>query len=587
MSTPVRACPPETARDLNQETHMPRIDPRKIDQAFVLPGTPTFGELMVQVETDPQLQEGRRRDLLSGLRRVAKALGRAPEDVPADPRWLQPRLGKVMPAALKLSTKSWQNAVSDARMAMAQAGIVKRRNRHIDDLSPEWRNLWRTVLDSKDPTLPPPLCRFVHFLDGLGIAPEAVTQMEADAYLAALETDEIFKSPQVAWRAAINGWNLAGKRIDGWPQTRLTLPRRQKVYRLPKEALPQAFRDDLSEVLRQLSSPDPFAEAGPHRALRPQTLRHYQRQLTRFASELRVAGVPAEEIDSVASLCDPLRAERGLRAMVARRDNQCGRYIAETAALLLNLAGKFGLKEGVRQRLADLRKCVSVPAQRGMTRKNRDRLRVLQDERVLRRLLDLPERLFATTKHTMTPHAAAVAREDALAIALLLACPVRVGNLAGIHLDQHLQRPGDGRVYLTLAEEEVKNGRSIEFELPRDVSRMLDRHLATRSPQLCPQGTRWLFPRRDGSGPIDGNPLSSRLTKRIRKEIGIEMNAHLFRHLAAMVWLQANPGSYEAVRRLLGHSEISHTLNLYTGLEARAAIEAYGRILAGKRGQKP
>ena len=94
-----------------------------------------------------------------------------------------------------------------------------------------------------------------------------------------------------------------------------------------------------------------------------------------------------------------------------------------------------------------------------------------------------------------------------------------------------------------LAEEEVNNARPIEFELPVDVRRMLQRHIGDRSPLLCPKGSPWLFPERSGDGHIDGNALSSRLSKRIRKEIGIEMNAHLFRHLAAMIWLNAFPGS--------------------------------------------
>lgn len=221
-----------------------------------------------------------------------------------------------------------------------------------------------------------------------------------------------------------------------------------------------------------------------------------------------------------------------------------------------------------------------------MTEKNRHRLRHLQDERTLRRLLDLPERLFARGGGARTPHAAALAREDAVALALLLICPVRISNIAGIHIERHLHRPGNGRVFLVLSEYEVKNGQPMEFELPDDVRRMIDNHLATRAPALCPTGTPWLFPRRDGSAPMEGNPLSRRLAKRLRKEIGLEMNAHLFRHLAAMIWLDANPGAYEAVRRLLGHAELSHTINLYSGLEARAAIAAYGRVVAEKRGRK-
>ena len=59
---------------------------------------------------------------------------------------------------------------------------------------------------------------------------------------------------------------------------------------------------------------------------------------------------------------------------------------------------------------------------------------MLQDERTLRRLLDLPERLFTDAGKQTTPYAAGLMREEALAIGILLTCPIRVGNLAGLHL---------------------------------------------------------------------------------------------------------------------------------------------------------
>jgi integrase len=221
-----------------------------------------------------------------------------------------------------------------------------------------------------------------------------------------------------------------------------------------------------------------------------------------------------------------------------------------------------------------------------MTLKNRNRLRVLQDEDSLRKLLLLPEKIFARSSGKAKPHMSALAREDALAIAILLICPIRVKNLAEIHLERNLNRPGDGRVFLVFEDDEVKNHRHVEFELPPDVRRMIERHLSSRAPELCPSGTPWLFPRRDGCEPIDPNQLSSRLAKRIHRETGLEVNAHLFRHLAVMIWLDANPGSYEAARRLLGHAKLSHTLNLYSGMEARTATQAFARVVAEKKSRK-
>ncbi|MEH6647571.1 hypothetical protein [Sulfitobacter sp.] len=107
-----------------------------LDIAFIPLGTPMFADLIIRLDQDQSLNPTRRRDLISGLNRVAKALGCAPQDVPCHTRWLQPRLSKIAPAAFGLSPKTWQNAVSNARAAMVHVGIVERRARRITDLSP-------------------------------------------------------------------------------------------------------------------------------------------------------------------------------------------------------------------------------------------------------------------------------------------------------------------------------------------------------------------------------------------------------------------------------------------------------------------
>lgn len=563
---------------------MKHIDPQQIEFAFILPDTPMFADIVAAIEADGDLPPTRKRDMISGMKRLAKALLKPLDEVPADTKWLQPRLAKVAPAALDISPKSWQNAVSDARAAMAHVGIVNRRHRHIDDLSHAWRDLWKTVLAAKDPTLPLALPRFVHFLSAMGVEPEDVTQESADAFLTALERDEISKSPTTAWRTSINAWNLAAERIASWPQTRLSVPRRQKICKRPDSELPPEFLADLEALMTRLSNPDPFADEGPMKALRPHTIQAYRRQLKRFISELLNAEVPAEELCCVSALCDPARAEIGLRRMVAQNGGDTNKLIAEIAALLRNLAPKLGLSTEVREQLAKLAKRVAVPTQKGMTRKNRERLRPLQDDKTLLKLLNLPEKMFARAKGKTKPYMAALARETALAIALLTNCPLRIKNIAEISLEQHLQHMGDGRVFLLIEEEDAKTRQPMQFELPKDLVRMLKKHLATRSPHICAKGSAWLFPRRDGEGPITGNALSARLKALIRKEVGIVMNAHLFRHLAALMWLDANPGSYEVARRILGHSSTSHTINLYSGLEAQGATQAFAALLAQQKG---
>ena len=46
------------------------------------------------------------------------------------------------------------------------------------------------------------------------------------------------------------------------------------------------------------------------------------------------------------------------------------------------------------------------------------------------------------------------------------------------------------------------------------------------------------------------------------------------------------PGGYEAARRPLGHSSVSRTINVYSGMESRTALAAYGEVLTQTRGGK-
>ena len=216
MSTPVAAWIPETTNDHHEDHQMQIIDLNAIETATIPKGCPSFATLITRVKEDESLSPTRARDMISGLRRLAGALSRPETDVFCDPKWLQPRLEKISPAALGLTPKSWQNAVSDARAAMAYFGIVRTRNRNLDDLSPAWRTLWEIVLASKDPTLSPSLGRFVYFLSALQVPPEDVDDNAAAAYRTSLELNEISKNPDTAHRAAVNSWNLAVRRIEAW-----------------------------------------------------------------------------------------------------------------------------------------------------------------------------------------------------------------------------------------------------------------------------------------------------------------------------------------------------------------------------------
>ena len=398
--------------------------------------------------------------------------------------------------------------------------------------------------------------------------------------------NELSRPPEQAWRAAVNAWNLAVRRVPDWPRHEFSLPSRSKTFALDVEAFPVTFGRDLERYLDSLLSPDPFDPEAVAVPLRPASVTQYRSQLLRFASALVHAGVPACEIDGLAAIVTVERVEAGLHWMIARTDKGPSAGISDMINVLKVVAKRHvRVDEATLKRLERMDARLAVKSNPGMTAKNRERLRPLEDPATLRRLLQLPPRLFDRSIGERELLGAALAQEEAVAMAILMSCPIRRKNLTGIHLERNLQRPRDGRVFLVFGPDEVKNGRDIEFELPRSVAEMVDRHLATRSPRLCGPGTPWLFPRRDSDGPTSPTYLATRVKDRIRRETGLVVNMHLFRHLACMIWLKANPGQYEVARRLLGHSSLSQTINAYAGFEAATATGLFADVVeAARRG---
>ena len=73
--------------------------------------------------------------------------------------------------------------------------------------------------------------------------------------------------------------------------------------------------------------------------------------------------------------------------------------------------------------------------------------------------------------------------------------------------------------------------------------------------------------------------LAEQISARLWKELGLEITPHQFRHAAAAIMLQHDPGNYEWVRRVLGHRNIQTTINFYVGLETAEATRKFGEMI--------
>jgi integrase len=83
-------------------------------------------------------------------------------------------------------------------------------------------------------------------------------------------------------------------------------------------------------------------------------------------------------------------------------------------------------------------------------------------------------------------------------------------------------------------------------------------------PKLGPGGSDALFCRTDGT-PLGADNIANRIGDTPWREVGLRMSMHQFRHLAAALILDDNPGGYELARDHLGHSSSTITTRYYSG----------------------
>jgi integrase len=176
--------------------------------------------------------------------------------------------------------------------------------------------------------------------------------------------------------------------------------------------------------------------------------------------------------------------------------------------------------------------------------------------------------------------------QTAVALAILFGAPIRLANLRSLDRSRHFKPAFSTKgpiMQLVIPAEEVKNNVALVFPLRPSVRAFIDLYLKEYQPLLCGErDSSFLFPGR-GSRPKSENKLRDQIEKAVWNNLGIHVHPHLFRHIAALIFLSKYPGHYEEVRRLLGHKSIETTIRFYAGLETTAAVNRFNEIIDSYR----
>jgi integrase len=538
--------------------------------AYDLARPKTLADVLAAVDRSTALSPIRRRDLHSSVMRVANLLGNVPGRIALDLPTIATSLAAVSPVAAGMTTKRFANIRSDFLAAVRASGLIPIGAWHKGCLAPAWRQLFARISHKRAHL---GLSRFARYASAQGIDPEAVNDGTVADFITAVREQSLHGAPNWLYRQVTLIWNQAACDAALGLQS-LTVPSfRGPPKRIDWALLSSSFRRDVDKFLKWASQSDPFAPESRSRRLAPQTLRLRRDQIHAAVSALIDTGIKPTAIGSLADLVTPVHFKRILRRRIEMVDGAQNSFNHDLGMTLTLIAREWVKVDGAVQ--AELKRLLSkVPLPlKGLTDKNKRCLRQFDDPNALRRLVQLPEQLWAEVKRERSPTYRTLAKaQAALAIGILIYMPIRLQNLVMLEFEKHLFiRMGRGaKSTLELSNGEVKNNIDLAFDIPPQIVRMLVEYRERAAPKIIGERPARLFVNVDGTPKVK-QALGVLITNYARRRAGITLTPHQTRHVSAKVLLDDQPGGFETVRQILGHKNLSQTVLAYAGIDSRRA----------------
>lgn len=175
---------------------------------------------------------------------------------------------------------------------------------------------------------------------------------------------------------------------------------------------------------------------------------------------------------------------------------------------------------------------------------------------------------------------------NALFIAILINCPMRLRNLTMIRIGKHLQQTGDF-YHLDFVPDEVKTNRYLSLHLPTVLTSFMTSWITGWRPLLesnASSDALWLSIR---GAPLRDRGVYNGVVETTEKALGSRINPHLFRDIAVTSIVDTEPGKIGITAPLLGHINPATTEEHYihanqaiAGRRYRASVTALRDRLA-------
>ena len=531
----------------------------------------TFADIIEYLEAADSLTKIRRRDLISALRTMARFFHKEIDQVPANTEWLRQRLRQFHPRQAGVSDKHFANVKSAVIAAIKLVGVKNKRVNAFPDMSEAFQELYDAVPDR---LLGYKLSRFFRFCSKQGLKPREITGDTVSEFEAALISETLHKDPSKVAREAVLTWNKMKAVVPGWPDITLSRISARLPWTIPLEQFPKTLQSDVDAWCERLGMSDLFDEDAPVRACRPATIAHRRFQIRMMVSALVLSGI---EVRSLSDLVVPDNFRQGIQFMLDRKEGKVTEALFGLASGIKAIARHYvKVGEGELNQLRRICTRLDQTADR-YRKKNKERLSQFDDTRNLMLLLMLPAHLEAKSqKPGPKPRSASLLMQTAIALEILLYCPMRIGNLARLDMERHFRwitERRQPRLIINIPADEVKNNTPLRYELSGQSVTLMRDYLDRARPLLLGAPSTAVFPRQNGRS-RNPNDLSQQISRHSFDSSGLIINAHMFRSLASKIHNLVNAGDAATISHVLG-DRIGTVMKSYAQFEQKNALDHY------------
>jgi integrase len=545
---------------------------------------PSLADALILIENDPLLTPSRKTQWACSIRRIAVWIDRPLETLPARVTALRQPIERLNSARLGVAQKTLANQKSNLRAGLnylSGQGLTLARG---VALSPEWQILMDGI---QDPWARTRLYAFFRFASARGLKPEEMTDEVLAAHFEHRRETTFHKVTPSVRRETARAWNKCVGDVQDFPSVRLTVEELKPRFDGPDwEDFPKGFRDEVEGYLTSLKKPHRSVSGRRWKGCKASTIRTRRAEILAAARKMVRLGKPVDNFNSLRDLLEP----EIVRELLDAYWEQCGErptnYVIDLAWKLNSIARHTDcLTPEELAELDDMRVALEEHRRPGLTEKNLAVVRAVLAGSIWAKAVQLPDRLMADARKlkTKSQMKAAVLAQVAVAIRILTFAPVRIGNLVNISLETNLIRPNglEGPYWLEFPSYHVKNGTDLTYPLSEEVTKFIELYIHEFRPVLLRgSNTPLLFPGGKGDGAAKlTTTLSEQIAGLTDRELGLRITAHQFRNAAAAIILKDQPGNYELVRRVLGHTNIQTSVSSYIGLETIESSKQFGEMI--------